>query len=380
MQSFKRFQERMDRYVHALDLRLLVPVILMSAIGLYCLHQVLLDGYGAGSYPANFIKQLGAVLVGLCIALLFAMAEGPSLRLLAWIIYGAGLLLLIYVKVDGFSLRASTGADSWIRLPFIGSFQPSELAKVGIAMLGANVFARLKRSEISTMRAGLSLAIIYGLPLLFILTEPDFGTAFVIVVMALSSVFIFGLDWRYILGFAGLGSLAFPLLWFFYLTDTQKGRLLTFLFPGHHVTASYHIEQSLKAVASGGMLGNLSGMKVYVPVKESDFIFSAVSEELGFVGTTSLLLLVAFFILRAIYLAWQAAEADALEDSFLVLALTAAMGFHIIENMGMNVGLLPITGIPLPFVSNGGTSMIVNYIALGIMLNVSMNLRHKGFT
>lgn len=368
------FLKRADRYFSDMDYWLLVPVLLITLIGLFVMNKVLLAGYGAGSYPENFIKQFGAATFGLLLALLVCMLDEPTLELLGWFLYGLSCLLLVYEKIDSFSLKSLTGADSWIRLPIIGSFQPSELAKIAISIVAASFFARMKRGEEDYWHGFAKLGLCYGIPLILIYMEPDFGTAAVIVIMFLLTLFVWGVSWKIITAFAAVAFAGAPLLWIFFLSERQKNRVLLLLFPGQDMSESYHIDQALKAVSSGGLLGNQSGIDVHVPVKESDFIYSAIAEYLGFIGTTVLLILVCSFLCRALLVAWKA-SAEHLESAYMMVALIASMAFHFIENMGMNVGLLPITGIPLPFISNGGTSMLMNYFALGLMLNVSMNLR-----
>ena len=368
-----QLQKKVDLFFSGLDPWILIPVLMMTMIGLVVLNRVLMAGY-AGVWPANFIKQLGSVLVGLLLALTLCLLDSPTLHLVGWAAYALSILLLIYVKIDGFSLAAETGADSWMRLPIVGTFQPSELAKIGIAVVGADYFARMKEGKISYLNGFTSLAAIYGIPLFLILREPDFGTSMVIVMMFLLTIFVFGIQWKYIFLFGGLALAAFPLVWKFYFSPYMRQRILTLVFPSHELTDDYHIAQALKAIASGGVIGNQSGVDVHVPVKESDFIFTAVSEYLGLIGSALLILLVVIFLGRSIYVAAKISQVD-VEFSYMMIALIASLSFHFIENMGMNVGLLPITGIPLPFVSMGGTSMLMNYFALGLMLNASLNLK-----
>ena len=147
---------------------------------------------------------------------------------------------------------------------------------------------------------------------------------------------------------------------------------MTFLFRGYDKSASYHIEQSLAAVSSGGLTGNRTGGTVSVPVKESDFIFPAISEQLGLIGTTLVILLAVFFIVHTLRVAGKVSE-RAPDEAFIMVALVAGLAFHFIENIGMTVGLLPITGIPLPFISYGGSAMVSNFILLGVLLNYSLN-------
>ena len=285
--------ERLKRitYFAAMDYWLLVPVLLISMIGLFVLNRVLSSGFDA--YPMVFYKQAGAVLIGLLIALTLSLVEVPTLNLIAWIIYGTSLLMLVWVLVDNFSMIGEWGADSWLELPLIGTFQPSELAKIGLAMTSAQIFEGMTIGRLKKWQGGLSLAALYGVPLLLIREQPDLGTSMVILFMLICMIFVWGLRWRFILlGISGL-VLAGVLAWLFLLKDFQKSRIITFLYPGHDPAASYNLIQSKRAIASGGLTGNLQGNLVHVPVKESDFIFTAVSEHMGFIGTTALI----FFLL-----------------------------------------------------------------------------------
>lgn len=370
-------QLKKETYFRAMDYWLLVPVLIISLIGLSVLNKVLSDGFG-DKYPMNLYKQAGAVLVGLLIALILCLIEMPTLKLVGWGIYGTSLALLVLVLVDGTSKVDQWGADSWLELPVIGSFQPSELAKIGLAMTSAYVFEWISNRRLKGWQGMIALAALYGIPVVLIMKQPDFGTTMVIVFMFLCMLFIWGLRWRYVLLGASGALVAVPLAWFFYFSDYQKNRILTLLYPGHDPSASYNLLQSKMAIASGGLTGSQRGTPVHVPVKEADFIYTAVSEHMGFIGTTALLLLIFFFLARCLYVSSKV-QAQRPASALMLAGLTAGMAFHFIENLGMSVGLLPITGIPLPFVSLGGTAMIVNYFGLGIILNISMdrNLMEK---
>ncbi len=373
MARFK-IKERMERFFEDMDYFLLIPVLLLTVIGLYVMNLVMQSGYGAGEYPSNFIKQFGAAIFGMFLALIICLIEPPTLKLMAWFVYAASIVLLLVVRFDGYSLAALTGADSWLMLPLIGSFQPSELAKIGIAMVSSHYFCKMKEGELDYKKGFAMIFLVFAIPILFIYRQPDFGTALVIVVMFATMLFVWGLDWKYILGLS-LGAFAlFAFLWNFSFSPYMKNRILSLVFPDQDLTEGYHLEQALQAIAMGGISGKQSDATAYVPVKESDFIYSAVSEYLGMIGTTSLIILISIFIIRAIYLAYKVQEMD-YYGSYLMMGLTAVMAFHFIENMGMNVGLLPITGIPLPFLSSGGTAMVVNYFSLGLMLNISMEYK-----
>jgi len=372
VQKIQPLKSRTDSYFKLLDYWLIIPVLILTIIGLYVLNSVYQTGYGAGEYPGNLIKQIGAVMIGVLLALLISFVDLPVLSLVGYITYALSIFLLVLVHIDSFSMEELTGADSWIRFPIFGTFQPSELAKVGIAMLVGKYLAKIKNEEIPMLTGSIYIGVIVSIPLLLIAMEPDFGTFFVIFLMVLVMIFVFGLKWRYIITGGAVGIVALPLAWQFYLDEYQKNRIMTFLFPGHDPNSNYHIEQSLKAVASGGITGRGSGVDIPVPVKESDFIFSAISEYTGFIGTTLVLILIVIFLFRAIQIAIRMSEYD-LASSYLMMGLVAVQGFHFIENIGMNVGVLPITGIPLPFISSGGSSMVVNYFMFGLMLSISIN-------
>ncbi|HZW97591.1 MAG TPA: FtsW/RodA/SpoVE family cell cycle protein, partial [Bacillota bacterium] len=310
-----------------------------------------------------------ALAMGIC------LMEPPTLRLFGTGIYIVAVLLLIYVKIDGYSLRSLTGADSWVNLPIIGSFQPSELAKIGIAVIFGNTLAEIKNGKRSYLQGSIRLALAVGIPLILIMTEPDFGTSMTIVFMIACMIFVWGIKWRYILMVASAAIIALPLIWNYGLSTVGQNRILTFLFPGHDKKASYHISQSLSAVSSGGITGNPDN-PINVPVKESDFIFSAIAEYMGLIGVIALIALVIIFITRTLFVSFAAVREDPAQG-YIMTGLISIMAIHYIENMGMTVGLLPITGIPLPFISHGGSAMVSNFISLGFILNISMNQRMR---
>lgn len=368
MTSIHENESKLDLYFKVLDYWILVPILSISIIGLFVLNKVLANGY-EGNGAAMFTKQAGAVLVGMLIAFFLCLIETPTMRLVAIGIYAVSVLLLVIVLIDGFSMEAKTGADSWLQIPFIGTFQPSELAKVGIAMLSSYYFSDLKAGKGNMWRNIVILGLIFGVPVLLIMLQPDLGTVLVIAFIFCCMVFIYGIPYRAIFLALSAGIVALPIIWSFYLKPHQKNRILTFLYPGFDPEQAYHIGQSKLAISSGGLTGSSLNTPIAVPVKESDFIYTAVAERLGFIGTFILLVLIFFFILRGFYIASKVKEGS---SSYMVTGITAMFAFHFVENLGMCVGLMPITGIPLPFVSLGGTSMIVNYFALGIILCISM--------
>ena len=170
---------RNNNYLRTIDYYLIVPILLMTIIGLYVLNKVLSDGYEA--YPGNFYRQVAAASLGMFIALLICLLDTQFMRIIGWIIYGISLFLLVLVLVDNYDLTWKWGADSWLNLPVIGNFQPSELAKIGLVMAVGDVFERIDEKRINPLKGFLYVALIYLPPMLLILKQPDFGTAMVII-------------------------------------------------------------------------------------------------------------------------------------------------------------------------------------------------------
>ena len=353
----------------AVDYYLVVPVLTMTIIGLYVLQRVLSKGYAA--YPGNYYRQIVATVGGVICALIISLLDEHLLKALGRIIYAVALFLLVLVPIDGYSLAGTWGADSWLKLPVIGNFQPSELAKIGLVMLAADIFEQMHNKEVTMLKGFGKMAAVYAPPMLLILAQPDFGTAMVIVFTFICMLFAWGVRYRYfLLAFSSFVVIVIPLVWTFYLKPYQKERILSLLFQGSSPQSEYNLQQSKLAIASGGLSGNHTGILTSVPVKESDFIFAAISEHMGFIGTTTVIILAFFFLCRCLYVA---ANIKSKSASYMMTGFTGYFAFHFIENMGMAVGLLPITGIPLPFMSLGGTAMLINYIAFGVLLNISIN-------
>ena len=351
------------------DYYLVIPVLAMTIIGLYVLQRVLSKGYAA--YPGNYYRQIAATVGGIVGALIISLLDEHLLKIVGRVLYAASVFLLLLVPIDGYSLAATWGADSWLNLPIIGNFQPSELAKIGLIMVAADIFESMHNKEYSFLKGFGIMAAVYAPPMLLILSQPDFGTAMVIAFTFVCMLFAWGVRYRYfLLAFSSFVVIVVPVVWFFYLKPYQKDRILSLVFQGSSPRSEYNLRQSQLAIMSGGLTGNHTGILTPVPVKESDFIFAAISEHMGFIGTTTVIALAFFFLCRCLYVAAKSTSKSA---SYMLTGLTGYFAFHFIENMGMAVGLLPITGIPLPFISYGGTAMLINYLAFGVILNISMS-------
>jgi rod shape determining protein RodA len=285
-------------------------------------------------------------------------------------IYIFAVCILILVLL--FGVTGDWGARSWIRFGAIG-VQPSEIAKICFIVTFSHHLAKVEKNVNKPMvLLGLILhiAVLIGL----ILLEPDVGSALVFIFMFICLLFTAKISWKYILpvGAAGLASL--PLIYKYVLSEYQQERILVFMNPERDpLNRGYNVIQSKIAVGSGqlwgkGFLHGTQNQMGYLPTKSTDFIFSVISEEWGFIGAA--ILVIALFAL--IYRCFKiASKADNSYGRFICVGVAAMFLFHTFENIGMCIGLMPVTGIPLPLVSYGGTSMLTNLIALGLVLSVN---------
>jgi rod shape determining protein RodA len=250
-------------------------------------------------------------------------------------------------------------------------FQPSEWVKLILILAVAKYFADLQERELSWtdfLKAGAIVAI----PMLMVLRQPDLGTALTYMPIALMGLFLGGLRAKQALVVLVLAGLMMPLAWH-QLKSYQRDRLTSFMQPDADRQGSgYQVIQSLIAVGSGGIWGSSNGSQThldYLPVPQTDFIFAAFAEEHGFVGALGVLLLYFVVLMR---LTQNAQTAPDRAGTFVVMGVVAVLSFHILVNVGMVVGFMPVTGIPLPLMSYGGSSVLFMFLALGLVMNVRM--------
>jgi rod shape determining protein RodA len=343
-------------------------IIGMGLVGLYsALHpQIQLD-------PAHnlFVKQVIWLAFGFIVLFLTLLFDYQQLKMVSPWIYFVTIVFLIIVLIMG---KEVNGAKRWLDLGVV-QFQPSEIMKTVIVIQLASYFSHQEISPYPKLKElGLPLGLI-ALPVGLILMEPDLGTALCVSAIAFTVIFFMGIRWKYILACA-LGVL-FSLwpLWKYVLKPYQKNRILVFLFPDlDPLGAGYHIRQSIIAVGSGkfsgkGFLQGTQSKLHFLPEKHTDFIFSVWAEEWGFVGTIVLLSL--FILMVSLSLSVARRSKDRL-GALLVVGMTALILWQMLINIGMVIGLLPVVGITLPFVSYGGSSLISLCFAIGIIENVSM--------
>jgi rod shape determining protein RodA len=323
-----------------------------------------------------FNKQLMWALLGLLLLFVMSRIDYHRLSFLIMPLYASSILSLGFVLMMG---RVIKGAQRWISFGEI-SFQPSELGKFALILLLARYFSKKNITDVrQTIRiSNIFRAIVLPLGLTLFLTglvlvQPDLGTAIVYLFIFFSIALIAEVPLRYLVSLCVLGVLSFPLFWHF-LKDYQKSRLLVFLNPNiDPLGAGYTVIQSKIAIGSGRLLGKgwMSGTQSqlnFLPERHTDFIFSVLGEEWGFLGGLVLLVLFGVLILSILRVAELA------KDSFgrlLATGVAAVLFFHVFINVAMNLGVCPVVGIPLPFISYGGSSLLFNIVAIGITLNIA---------
>ena len=349
-----------------LDWILIIAVLLLVLVGLLSIY-----GIGQEGGLKIFQRQLIYVILGIFLMLIFVLFDYRVFRDNNFILLGLyffGLLLLIGVLLVGKEIR---GVSSWFRIGQLG-FEPVELMKLIIILVLAKYFA-LRHIEVYRLRHLIISGLYILFPLVLILLQPELGYVLLIILVWLAIVIVAGIRLRHIFLLVLLGIIIFSISWLFLLQDYQKERIVSFLNPrSDPYGQGYHIIQSIIAIGSGKFFGRGLGQGTqsqldFLPEQHTDFIFATIAEELGFLGSIFILALFGILFYRLIRISLTASNNFA--RLFSIGVAIIFLGQAII-NIGMNMGLLPIIGIPLPFVSYGGSSMIMSFIALGIVQSI----------
>ena len=356
------------------DYLLLILTLLLTGLGVMMISSAT---QGSLALQGLALRQAICAAAGLLLMVILGALDYRVLGHLRKLIYGLVILLLLLVFAVG---QITHGAQRWISLgAFPFQLQPSELSKVLIILVLASYLAHYEESLHKLRYVLLSLVYIVP-PVLLIYLQPDLGTALVVGVIWLAMMFVAGMRVRHLLLLSLTGLLTAPFMWW-KLQGYMRTRLLLFLNPGFDPARRYNIDQALISIGSGGWLGKglASGSQSqlhFLRVRHTDFIFSVIGEELGFVGTALLILLLVLLFLRLLHIAERA------RDTFgrlIVCGVATMIAFQGLVNMGMNVGLLPVVGIPLPFVSYGGSSLLSLLIAQGLAESVALHHRKIDF-
>ena len=358
----------MSRYVsfRDFDWLLLGFVLLICGFGIMEIYSATLHTKFAGAH----IKQLYWITAGLAVMFLVSLVSYQIvMEHIHWLYLGA-LGSLIAVRLFG---EKYLGARRWIKLPGGQHFQPSEWVKLILILAMAKYFSDMRQRELSwgeLIKAGA----LVGVPMLLVLSQPDLGTSLTYVPIAIMGLFLGGLRLKHGIIIVTLAGLMMPVAWHV-LKPYQRDRLTSFMRPeADRQGSGYQVIQSQIAVGAGGIWGKgtAKGTQTrlaFLPVPQTDFIFAAFAEEHGFVGAMSLLLLYFMVLMRLIHNAQTAPDRA---GTFVVMGVVAVLAFHVLINVGMVVGFMPVTGIPLPLMSYGGSSVLFTFLALGIVMNIRM--------
>jgi rod shape determining protein RodA len=353
------------RHLSSIDLGLALSALLLAAIGLATVHSA-----SSEMVVDYFPRQAAWVSIGLVLLVVSMSIDYHVLLDLSVVLYIAGIAGLIAVFFIGVQRG---GAANWIQIgPW--QFQPSEFAKLATALFLARYLAGLN-VRILDLRQIIVAGAIVGLPIVLVAAEPDMGGAAMISPLLLGMLLVAGVRVRLLITAAVLGLVLAAGVWTFGMHGYQKQRVLTFLNPERDpLGAGYQVRQSKIAVGSGQLLGKgyMQGTQSqlrFLPARHTDFILSVLAEEWGFAGVLTVMSLYAVYITSAARIAMRARDRAGI---FLVVGLISVACFHVLYNSSMVVGFMPNTGIPIPFLSYGGSFTMVNFIATGIMLGVDI--------
>jgi rod shape determining protein RodA len=354
------------RSIKDFDWGLLLISLLIAGMGIL---QIFSAGQGT-KWKELWWKQIIFLCVGLALMWLISLIDYHTLLGQVPILYGATILLLIVTAFFGVKIFDSR---RWIQLPGGFLFQISEFAKIVMVLLVARFLTEL-RTESIHWKDLLKLCALVGLPMLMVMRQPDLGTSLTYVPILAMGVFLAGLRWQYTLLIAALAVVMIPTSWFM-LKDYQKSRLQTFLDPGRDPKGDgYQVIQSKIAIGNGGMWGKgvTRGTQTryqFLPVPHTDFVFAAFAEEHGFVGVVFVLGLYFLLFMQIVQNAQAAPDRGGM---YICMCIVATLLFHLLVNVGMVMGRMPVTGIPLPLMSNGGSGMLSVFLMIGLVNNVRL--------
>ncbi len=354
----------MKKNLSRLDWMLLLSVIALVAFGSLMIYSATIGDLDKTNY---LFRQISYFFIGLLLAFTIVQIGYQTLVNFSLWLYLFVIGLLIVTYVIGFESR---GSVRWIDFGFF-TLQASELVKPILILFFAWFFGRFPPTKLRHVVISFLLA---ALPAALVFLQPDLGSAFVILMIWLTMVYLAGLRWQYLLGLVGLVVVVLP-LGLSLLKDYQRQRLLTFLNPEKDpLGAGYNIVQSIIAVGSGQFFGRGFGRGTqshlnFLPEQKTDFIFATTAEELGFVGIAAILALFSLIIYRIVKIAQQAKNKTA---SLVCYGAVSVVATQLFVNAGMNMGLVPVTGITLPFISFGGSSLISMLMLLGLVVSVDL--------
>jgi rod shape determining protein RodA len=364
-------------YLRRMDWVLVGAALALSAIGSLLVWSATQGKLAdTGLDPQSFLKKnLINIVVGIAFAVLISRFDYRLLRAYTPILWGASVIgLLAVLSPLG---KTVNGAHAWIFLPGGFSLQPSEFAKIAIILGMAMILSEKRDAENEPRDIDVVFALgVAAVPIALILLQPDLGTVMVIATIVFGLIAVSGAKARWLIGILVGGALvAFVAIQVGILKQYQLDRLTAFTDPTQNGrTTGYNTQQARIAIGSGGMFGTglFHGPQTqghFVPENQTDFVYSVAGEELGFVGAALIILLLGVILWRAIRIALRASD---LFGRLVATGVATWIAFQAFENIGMNLGIMPVTGVPLPWVSYGGTSMFASWLAIGLLVNVHL--------
>jgi rod shape determining protein RodA len=357
------------RFLKNIDWILIILVLFVVSLGIVNLYSAGLN-QAAARATQLYLKQLYWLAIGLGLMFFMTAFDYRFLERLAYPFYCLSIILLLAVLLAG---KVVAGSKRWLALGPV-AFQPSELAKVAVILALATHFYRQERFEPLSWRDLAFPCLLMLLPFALIARQPDLGSALLIAAVASTMILFIGIRWHVLVTLAVSFVVASPVFWYF-LKDYQKQRIFTFLNPEQDPLGSgYHIIQSKIAVGSGlfwgkGFMKGTQSQLNFLPEQHTDFVFSVFAEEWGFIGSLVLIALYMLVILWSLHIARSCRERF---GNLLAVGVAAMIFWQIFINISMVTGMLPVVGIPLPFFSYGGSSLISNFIGIGLLLNIRM--------
>lgn len=370
-----------DKFDYSLSL-ILMLLCIISCGAIYSAQTT-------GQYLENFLlKQIEWYVVGVIIIAIVMQFDSDQVKKLTWYLYGIGIFLLLGLAVSPANsfTPIKNGAQSWYVIPGIGQIQPSEFMKVFLILALSKVIAQHQETnETKTIKTDfillLKMGIVTVVPFGLIMKQPDLGTGLVIIAIFSGIVLVSGINWKILVPLYTLGtSLAGTILYFvirkpellekyLHIMPYQFNRIYTWLDPEAYKTGEgFHLYQSIHAIGSGLITGKgFGGREVYIPESHTDFIFSVIGEEYGFVGCS---IVIGIFFLLIFHITKTALDTTDFFNTLICVGVISMITFHVFQNIGMTIQVLPITGIPLPFISYGGSSLMGNMMAMGLIFGI----------
>lgn len=364
-----KFDDLVDRkLLKNIDLGIVLSTVLLILYGITAIASA--THITKGGSMSLMKVQIIAFILGIIGVIIILMIDYNTFGDSYTILYVVNILLLVSVLLLGSKIK---GSKSWIDFGPL-NFQPSEVVKLGFILTYAKYLEKKKdklNRIIDILPAVMHMGVVIGL----ILLQPDFGTALVFIFISVFMLFAAGLNYKMIAGAFVTFLVSIPAMWFFLFKQYQKDRIRVFLNPElDPMGAGYHVLQSQTAIGSGqfagkGLFQGTQNNLGFIPERHTDFIYSVIGEELGLIGAIAVIFLFMWLLLRCIHIA-KVSKDD--YGMLICVGVTAMYLFHVLENIGMTIGLMPVTGIPLPFISYGGSSLLTNMAAVGLVLNVGM--------